>query len=111
MCQGCGARFYDLRHDPIVCPKCGANFEPEPLTRGARKVPAKAVVPTPVPVARPADTVEVDDDLAEIDAEVVAEDADEDESGLIEDASDLGEDDDDVAEVMEHLDEEGEEAP
>ncbi len=21
-CQGCGAHFYDLKRDPIVCPKC-----------------------------------------------------------------------------------------
>ncbi len=26
-CQGCGARFYDLNRDPIVCPVCGAEFK------------------------------------------------------------------------------------
>lgn len=28
-CQGssCGARFYDLNRDPIVCPMCGAEYK------------------------------------------------------------------------------------
>lgn len=25
-CQSCDERFYDLTHDPIVCPHCGANY-------------------------------------------------------------------------------------
>ena len=25
-CQSCGARFYDLKRDPIVCPKCETVF-------------------------------------------------------------------------------------
>lgn len=26
-CQACGAKFFDLNRDPIVCPKCGAVFQ------------------------------------------------------------------------------------
>ena len=26
-CQSCGTKFYDLKQDPIVCPKCGAIFQ------------------------------------------------------------------------------------
>ena len=26
LCQSCGAKFYDLSKDPIVCPKCGTVF-------------------------------------------------------------------------------------
>jgi len=26
-CQGCGARFYDLNRDPIICPVCGAEYK------------------------------------------------------------------------------------
>ncbi len=26
-CQACGAKFFDLNRDPIVCPKCGATFQ------------------------------------------------------------------------------------
>ena len=34
-CQHCGAKFYDLNRDPIICPKCSGIFEiimarPEP---------------------------------------------------------------------------------
>ena len=25
-CQNCGAKFFDLNKDPIVCPKCGTIF-------------------------------------------------------------------------------------
>jgi uncharacterized protein (TIGR02300 family) len=28
LCVHCGAKFYDLHHTPINCPKCGAVFEP-----------------------------------------------------------------------------------
>ena len=27
LCGSCGAKFYDLSKDPIVCPKCGTVFE------------------------------------------------------------------------------------
>lgn len=26
LCSGCGAKFYDLNKDPILCPKCGTAF-------------------------------------------------------------------------------------
>jgi uncharacterized protein (TIGR02300 family) len=26
-CQACGAKFFDLNKDPIVCPKCGTVFQ------------------------------------------------------------------------------------
>jgi uncharacterized protein (TIGR02300 family) len=26
-CQSCGAKFFDLNRDPIVCPKCGTTFQ------------------------------------------------------------------------------------
>ena len=27
LCAHCGAKFYDLNHAPIACPKCGTVFE------------------------------------------------------------------------------------
>ena len=26
-CQNCGAKFFDMNKDPIVCPKCGTIFQ------------------------------------------------------------------------------------
>ena len=26
LCGSCGAKFYDLSKDPIICPKCGTTF-------------------------------------------------------------------------------------
>jgi uncharacterized protein (TIGR02300 family) len=52
-CLSCGAAFYDLNKSPILCPKCGTEFNPEVLAKSARrpskteekKVPKVAVVP------------------------------------------------------------------
>ena len=111
-CQSCGCRFYDLTRTPIVCPKCGANVEPEmpfKVRRGG-SAPAEPKVVAPVVVHAAVADVEIDDLVTVDDDEEVleteADAAEDDESGLIEDASDLGEDDDDMAEVMEHMDEE-----
>ena len=27
ICPNCGAKYYDLNRDPIVCPRCGTHFE------------------------------------------------------------------------------------
>jgi uncharacterized protein (TIGR02300 family) len=34
-CLSCTTKFYDLHRDPILCPKCGAVFQVEPIARGA----------------------------------------------------------------------------
>jgi uncharacterized protein (TIGR02300 family) len=33
LCAGCGAKFYDLNKDPIVCPKCSTVFVVAPSAR------------------------------------------------------------------------------
>ena len=39
-CQSCGAKFFDLSRDPILCPKCGTTFQPVALSRApARAAP------------------------------------------------------------------------
>ena len=95
LCQGCGARFYDLMRDPIVCPKCGAVYVPEAETRG-RKRPSpsaekKKKAPPPPEAVAP--------------EEALAAEATEEEEGeeVPEDASELGEDGDyeEVAEKVE----------
>jgi uncharacterized protein (TIGR02300 family) len=108
LCTSCGARFYDLRRDPIVCPSCGAVYNPELVARPRRARPAVTAA------AKGAAALAVDDEVsvvedAEVDVEEVEEDGDlegdeaveeteedeetEDNDAMIEDASELGEDD------------------
>jgi uncharacterized protein (TIGR02300 family) len=51
LCANCGAKFYDLSKDPIVCPKCHTVMElaavnprsrPDPAAAAARAAPAPA---------------------------------------------------------------------
>jgi uncharacterized protein (TIGR02300 family) len=44
ICPTCSTKFYDLGRRPAVCPKCGAEFDPEEALRN-RRVRARAVVP------------------------------------------------------------------
>lgn len=97
ICQNCGARFYDLRHSPIECPKCGTVFDPEALVKARRP---RAAPPPPVVVPPPVVEPEVVEGGAA--APGIAEG---EEEGVIEDPSELGEDEDDVAEVIENVEE------
>ncbi len=40
LCAHCGAKFYDLSRDPIVCPKCGTVFQVLPTSPRGRTGPA-----------------------------------------------------------------------
>ena len=100
-CTDCGARFYDLKRQPIICPKCGATHVPEQVVRPkrARTTPPKEAARS-VPAAAAVEKV-ADDDLGDD----VDDDVDDDDESLIEDASELGKDEDDVAEVLTNVDE------
>lgn len=89
-CPSCAARFYDLMKNPIVCPKCNANFV------AASVLPSKGDMPAMAPAPKPRVVEEVDD-VEVADVELVSlEDAeapdtgDDDETAGIEDV-DLGE--------------------
>jgi len=116
ICHSCGAPFYDLRHDPITCPKCGSEYDPEAILK-SRRTRAPAVVEkeaAPVILDEEAGTetpeVEEAEDAEEEEEEVAAVAAEgeeeEEEEDTIEDASELGEDEDDMAEVIENIEEE-----
>src|SRR5205085_1794011 len=47
LCANCGAKFYDLNKDPIVCPKCETVFVPPVAARG-RPEPVAPVAPVAV---------------------------------------------------------------
>ncbi len=48
LCTECGAKFYDLLKNPIVCPKCGATYAVVAPTPKSKPAPAQ---PAPVAVA------------------------------------------------------------
>ena len=94
-CQSCGAHFYDLRKDTIICPKCGTTYDPEAVLKSRRGRVVEKLVPV-----KPAPEPEV----PEAEAEETEEIGDEEE--VIEDTSELGEDDEDVSEVIEGVEDE-----
>jgi len=102
-CQNCGAKFFDLNKDPIVCPKCGTVFQgvvarAERATAKEDEAEDEAVAPAGVElvsldeveaaeekVAEPVvDEIEVEDDDTADDPFLEAEEEDEDDvSALI----------------------------
>ena len=110
ICLGCGARFYDLNHDPITCPKCEAVLDLAALARASRPKPPPAPKVEKVKVVE----IESDEDILDddhdddefIDAEIsLDDDDDEEDDDLIEDASELGEDKDDLFVVIDTVEE------
>ncbi len=111
ICPSCGARYYDLLRDPVICPKCSTPFDPEAFLRARRARPPAPVEKELEPVV--ADEIDVDVEPEEIEAVeeeeeagVALEEGEEEEEELIEDASELGEDEDDMAEVIDNVEEE-----
>ncbi len=103
ICQGCQTKFYDLQKSPIVCPSCGAEFDPEALlkSRRGRSAPKPEAAPKPkkakaAPVGDDDEESEAEDDedFDIDDAEADAAVGDDDDEDFIEDTSDLGDDDD-----------------
>jgi uncharacterized protein (TIGR02300 family) len=119
-CLSCGARFYDLQREPIVCPACGAAVDgagpSKPRRSRAAAVPARAAA---VPAAAEVEVVVANDEVADddidleteadedeaVEKEVADDEAEEDGESAIEDVSELG--DDDMADVIDtEIDEE-----
>lgn len=99
-CQSCSARFYDMRRNPIVCPKCGEVFEIQISGRRARN--RSAMLDDALSKPLEDDLLMTDLDLA---VDLTEDLGEEDDDGLMEDASDLGEDLDDMADVIDTVDE------
>jgi len=86
ICLSCSAKFYDLEKDPILCPSCGAEFDPESAMKLKRGRSAPANDDKPVKEVKKEVVAEDDTDL-----EV---DLDDDDEDVLEDTSDLDDDDD-----------------
>ncbi len=93
-CMSCGAKFYDLSKNPIVCPKCGTVFQASALTRAA---PVAARAAATVAAASTDDDVELESagpelvSLEEVEAGEAEKDLPIDDD--IEVADDVGADD------------------
>jgi uncharacterized protein (TIGR02300 family) len=111
ICPSCGARYYDLLRDPVVCPKCSTPFDPEAFLKARRSRPAAPVEKELEPVGAgdidaDVETEEADRVEEEEEGVPLEEEAEEEDEELIEDASELGEDEDDMAEVIDNVEEE-----
>ena len=95
-CSSCGAKYYDFKRSPILCPKCGTEHNPDAVLKSRRSRPepaAKAAVAKPAASKKPAENLGDDTLVAELED-------DEESDALIEDVSELGEDEDDMADVV-----------
>jgi uncharacterized protein (TIGR02300 family) len=94
-CQSCSGRFYDLNHDPIVCPLCSTPFvltavevaaiaataAAKPKAKPVVKEKAFAIADTP-PDGEELPEMESTEALAEIEGEEVADDEAADDTFL-----------------------------
>ncbi|MFE0754648.1 TIGR02300 family protein [Inquilinus sp. NPDC058860] len=74
ICHNCGARYYDLQRDPIICPKCGTEYDPEAFLKSRRS--RSTIIDEPVEKVR---AVKNDSD-ALLEDETEEEEAVEDEA-------------------------------
>jgi len=91
-----------MRRTPIVCPKCGATFDPEVFTKVRRARPQPVEEKRPPPVKKPPIPKELEEvaEAGEADGfEDIEEEAGGDEEDVIEDASELAEDETEVGKV------------
>ncbi len=111
ICPSCGARYYDLQREPVICPKCATPFDAEAFLRSRRSRPAPPVEKELEPVGADeidaeAETEEGVEAAEEEEEAAPLEEAEQEDEELLEDASELGEDEDDMAEVIENVEEE-----
>jgi uncharacterized protein (TIGR02300 family) len=104
-CQSCGAKFYDLSKDPIVCPKCGTVFQATAVRGRPEPVAARAVEEeeTEVDTAAGPELVSLDEVEAEEAEKDLPIDGVEIEDEIAEDDTFLEEEeegDDDVADLI-----------
>jgi len=113
LCPNCGARYYDLNHAPILCPRCGTEFEVA-VARARPQTASKAPKPEPEEEVEEAVSVELvsleeaDDEATESGAvkapgEEEEVEGDDDDTFLAEEEED---DEEDVGDIIGDVDEE-----
>lgn len=103
-CQNCGAKFFDLNRDPIVCPKCGTTYQVAAMSRAApRAAPAAVEDEAEVEPVGP-EIVSLEDAAAdeEKDAAVVTDDIEIEDDGAADETflEEEEEDNDDVSDLI-----------
>ena len=77
-CLACGMRFYDFSRSPIICPGCGAEFDPENIMKSRKGRPAAKSVARDDSDAADDNQIEDDDNAGELVASVVDDNDDDD---------------------------------
>ena len=91
-CLACGMRFYDFSRSPIVCPGCGAEFDPENIIKSRKGRPAAKPMPPDNVDATEDDQIEDDVDASELTDAV--DDQNDDDDIVFDDDNDVDVDDD-----------------
>ena len=98
ICSSCNTRYYDLNKSPIICPSCGAEFDPTDYlkTRKVKSVSSKTSVENDNDLTK--DIENIDDIEVDPDGEVVSDDDPlleinkEDQNVIADDEIDMDED-------------------
>lgn len=104
-CPSCGAKFYDLNKNPVVCPKCEHEYVPDTGTKAKRAKPAEK------PKEKASKRVVAADDEGNVSLDAMRDDelaADSDDEDI--DLDDVGvdvDDDDDTNDAFLEDDEDG----
>ena len=115
-CLSCAMKFYDFNRTPIICPGCGAEFDPEALVRSRRGRTAAKPAVKAAKAAPEADPVETEKDIDETaEDELVVESGNADAGDTDEDTFDDSDidvsNDDSAGLIADDLDEEDEIIP
>ena len=73
-CQACGTKYYDLNKTPMICPSCGAEFDPDMLLRTRKGKNLSSKISSDNENDLTADMSNLDDIEADTDNEVVSDD-------------------------------------
>ena len=98
ICTNCNTKYYDLNKSPIICPSCGAEFNPNDYLKSkkGKNVPLKASVEDDNDLTK--DIENIDDIEVDNDSEVVSDDDPlleinkEDQNVIADDEIDMDED-------------------
>ena len=77
-CLACGMRFYDFNRSPIICPGCGAEFDPENIIKSRKGRPAAKTAARDDRDVADDDQMEDDDNADKLVAGVVDDNDDDD---------------------------------